>query len=52
MSCKKTKVFLQLIFRGVKKRGRISKLSEKQSFALFFGYPKAYKGTPRGEVCL
>ena len=25
---------------------------QKQGFVLVFGYPKAYKGTSSGEVCL
>jgi len=35
-----------------KKRGRMSKLSQIKALCLDLGYPKAYKGTSSGEVCL
>jgi len=48
----KNESFLQLLFRGVKKKRQNKQTERKTKQALFFGYPKAYKGTPRGEVCL
>ena len=38
--------------RGEEKKMQNKQTEQKQSFSFVFGHPKAYKGTPRGEVCL